>query len=255
MSHKQSYYVPHSSWWPLWGGFSLSFLFVGMAFWLHKNILWPIFFGLGVCGVFVLLVGWFKDVIKESLSGLYSEQMHNTFKLGMLWFIGSELWFFAALFGALVYARWVSVPCLSGDYDYCVMTQKFLYPAFQGSWPLLHAPVPEAFRTVKETISPWGLPLINTAVLLLSACTITIAHHALLKKHSKRCALWTGLTSFLGFLFLSLQYHEYMHAIEELHLYLSSGIYGSVFYFITGFHGLHVFIGSLFLMVIMVRSW
>jgi cytochrome c oxidase subunit 3 len=201
------------------------------------------------------MIGWFREVMRESFQGLYSDQMHRTFRMGMFWFISSEIWFFAALFAALFYARWVSAPWLGGVDGYREATRDFLYPHFIYQWPLLQNPDPQLYPGPSGQISPWGLPFYNTLVLISSAVTLTIAHYQLLKGCFKRSAFFLSITSLLGIVFLYFQYQEYAHAMNHLNLLLSSGIYASTFYMITGFHGLHVLIGTVFLSVITVRTF
>ena len=256
MSKALRYYVPHSSWWPFFGSVVMVVFVLGLISWLHNmNYAWLIV-GLGVTGIATLMTGWFHDIMKESSAGLYSSQMHQTFRIGMMWFITSEIWFFAALFGALFYARWVSVPWLAGLDGYDLATKEFLYPSFQyQEWPLLNNPDPSQHPAALGRIAPWGLPLYNTIVLLLSAVTLTLAHHKILKDRYVASGLWLCITASLGVAFLVLQYHEYAHAIHELRLLLSSGIYASTFYMITGFHGLHVLIGTIFLIIVAIRTF
>lgn len=198
------------------------------------------------------MFGWFRDVILESHQGLYSSQMDRSFRWGMVWFIFSEVMFFAAFFGALFYARNLSIPHLGGA-GHHASTHAILWPDFQAIWPLLKNPNPELFPGAKGTVHAWGLPAVNTALLLTSGLTITWAHWAL--KTARRTQLIVGLlaTILLGVVFLCLQIDEYIYAHRALDLTMHSGIYGSTFFMLTGFHGMHVTLGTIMLAVICAR--
>src|SRR5690606_39139787 len=151
----------------------------------------------------------------------------------------------AAFFGALFYARSIAMPWL-GDLDH----RSILWPDFQAVWP--HAG-PAGVVDAFETIGPWPIPTINTLLLLTSGVTLTIAHHAM--KDNKRGPLtfWLFLTVLLGVVFLGFQAYEYMHAYKDLNLRLDSGIFGSTFFMLTGFHGFHVTVGAIMLSVVLFR--
>jgi cytochrome c oxidase subunit 3 len=159
--------------------------------------------------------------------------------------------FFVAFFGALFYIRVVSAPGLAGEGSKGL--SEMLWPNFEYVWPLLNNPDPKLFPPPKDVISPWGLPLLNTILLVSSSVTITIAHHALKKGHRGALKLWLAITVLLGIAFLGFQAEEYIHAYQELGLTLGSGIYGATFFMLTGFHGAHVIIGTLFLSVCLGR--
>ncbi|MCF8182715.1 MAG: cytochrome c oxidase subunit 3, partial [Limnohabitans sp.] len=200
-----------------------------------------------------MFAGWFSNVIAESLSGKYNKQVDISFRMGMGWFILSEVMFFAAFFGALFYARVLSVPWLSGE-GHGVVTHQFLWPAFKASWPMSVMPNPSNFTVYKDTIPAFGLPAVNTLILLISGVTVTFAHWALKKAQRNYLNIWLAVTVALGALFVYLQATEYHHAYTELSLKLSSGIYGSTFFLLTGFHGFHVTMGAVMLAVILLRS-
>ena len=243
------YYVPDHSRWPFLGSIALFTLMVGVANWMNGNS-WgePVFFA-GLLMVLLVLGMWFGDVIAESLQGKYSAQVDVSFRMGMLWFIFSEVMFFAAFFGALFYARTYSLPWLSGEGD-GQLTNEFLWPQFTNAWPTNG---PAQIGGDFETIPAWGLPLINTLLLLSSGVTITLAHHALRAAQRTRLLVWLGATIVLGALFLFFQATEYHEAYTELNLTLGSGIYGSTFFMLTGFHGMHVTLGAIMLSVIWLR--
>lgn len=253
MAQEQSYYVPASSPWPLAGSISLFVMFMGLANWLHNHWYGPYFFFLGATMVIGVMFGWFGDVIKESRAGLYDEQVDRSFRWGMGWFIFSEICFFAAFFGALFYARLVSVPMLGGTFN-GGLTHYLLWPEFSATWPLLSNPNNATYPGAFGTMHAWGLPAINTLILLTSGVTITWAHHGI--KHQNRNHLVIGLilTVLLGIVFLCCQAYEYGEAFYEMGLSLSSGIYGATFFMLTGFHGAHVTIGTIMLIVILVRA-
>jgi cytochrome c oxidase subunit 3 len=206
---------------------------------------------------FVLLISmfvfWFGTVIGENEHGMYNMAVDRSFRMGMMWFIFSEVMFFAAFFGALFYARELSVPWLSG-HGVKIYNSLLLWKDFSGSWPS-NGPAtlgPRADGSF-ETVSAFGLPAINTAILLSSSVTVTIAHHALISGHRGRLKVFLALTFLLGFTFVFLQAKEYHEAYTELGLRLSTGVYGSTFFMLTGFHGFHVTLGAIMLTVIWFR--
>jgi cytochrome c oxidase subunit 3 len=171
----------------------------------------------------------------------------------MMWFIFSEVMFFAAFFGALFYARQLSVPWLAG-LGAKPMTHDLLWGHYEGGWPT-NGPAHVGPRDdgTFEIIPAFGVPALNTLILLSSGVTVTIAHHALRAGHRGVLKVFLALTFILGFLFVSLQAKEYHHAYAELGLTLGTGVYGSTFFMLTGFHGLHVTIGAIMLTVIWLR--
>jgi len=250
MSHAQDkYYVPHSSHWPIVGSIGLLFLMLGVSTWLNGADFgfWVMMAGFAV--MVFMLVGWFGAVINESVSGLYNPQVDKSFRMGMLWFIFSEVMFFAAFFGALFYARNMSVPWLGGDSNN-FFTNLLLWEGFESTWPTNG---PGEIGGEFQTMGPFGLPLINTAILLTSSVTVTIAHHALIAGKRGILSTFLALTFILGFIFVYMQGVEYVHAYQDLNLRLDSGIYGSTFFMLTGFHGMHVSIGAIMLLIIWLR--
>ena len=247
------YHIPESSGWPALSCLALFTIFCGGALWLNQYPPGPIVVGVGFLGLFAMLFGWFGAVIRESEAGLYSHWEDVSFRMGMMWFIFSEVMFFAAFFGALFYSRMFSVEWLSGA-GAKAATHEFLWPNFLADWPLLKLPRDYGFQLAKDVIPAWGVPAVNTAILLTSGATVTWAHWGL--KANKRAHLIVGLmfTVALGALFVYLQAGEYGHAYSELGLTLNSGIYGATFFMLTGFHGFHVTLGTLMLFVILLRS-
>ncbi|MGD8234572.1 MAG: cytochrome c oxidase subunit 3 [Chromatiales bacterium] len=252
MSHASHdhYYVPHGTNWPIIGTIGLTTLFVGFSNYLNGNSIGTWFMLAGVAIVVYMMFRWFGEVIDESLSGKYSDQVDTSFRMGMGWFIFSEVMFFAAFFGALFYARVLSIPWLGGEGNN-VMTNAVLWSGFEAAWPTNG---PGEVGGDFQIVGAWGIPAINTLILLTSGVTVTFAHWALKQGNNSKTTLWLAATVALGFLFVGLQAYEYQHAWKDLNLTLGSGIYGSTFYLLTGFHGLHVTIGAIMLFVMMLRS-
>ncbi len=250
MSHAHGgYYVPHGSYWPMVGSIGLFMFMIGFATKLNSGG-GTFLMLLGAAILIVMMFGWFGTVIRENLSGLYTEQMDRSYRWGMGWFIFSEVMFFAAFFGALFYARIYSVPWLGGE-GYAQMTHELLWPQFATDWPT-NGPADMGGRFFP--MNAWGLPAINTLILLTSGVTVTWAHWGLLEGDRGKLIKGLAATVALGFLFVCLQAYEYIHAYNDLNLTLGSGIYGSTFFMLTGFHGLHVTMGATILLVILVRS-
>ncbi len=243
------YYVPHSSRWPVFASVFLFVAMVGLASWLNQLSFGKPLFFTGLAGLMFILFKWFGDVIVESLKGYYNKQVDVSFRMGMVWFIFSEVMFFAAFFGALFYARQFALPWLGGEGD-GALTNEYLWSGFTAAWP---TGGPNAIGGVFQTIPAWGLPLLNTLILLTSGVTITLAHHALRAGHRKPLLFWLGATVVLGCVFLFFQVEEYVHAYQDLNLTLGSGIYGSTFFMLTGFHGAHVTLGTIMLIVMWLR--
>ncbi len=247
------YYIPGPSIWPIVGAIGLFVTAVGAANWLHHVAIAPYIFLAGLLIMVLMMFGWFGAVIHESESGLYNLQVDRSYRWSMAWFIFSEVCFFAMFFGALFYARYYSVPSLGGETDHHFATHVLLWPDFKAAWPLFSNPDNTKYLGAYDSVPAWGLPAVNTLILLLSGVTITWAHHALRDKHRVQLIMGMSLTIALGLIFLYLQAHEYAEAYESFNLTLESGIYGATFYLLTGFHGFHVSLGTLMLMVILAR--
>ncbi len=243
-----TYFVPKQSSWPLVGSVGLFIMATGVANWFNGNAWGKSVFFLGIAIMIAMFIGWFGTVIRESVAGSYNRQVDASFRQGMTWFILSEVFFFMAFFGALFYARNFSVPWLGGEG--AGAATHMLWGGYDATWPTNG---PGQVGGAFQTMSAWGLPLINTLLLVSSGVTITIAHHALKAGHRGKLLLWLGLTILLGATFLFFQVEEYMHAYTELNLTLGSGIYGSTFFMLTGFHGAHVTLGAIMLTVIWFR--
>ncbi len=240
------YYVPQPSHWPIMGSFALLLMGFGAALWFNAYTPGPYLVGTGFCVLLFMLFGWFGTVIRESEQRLYNLKVDTSFRWSMSWFIFSEVMFFAAFFGALYYVRTIGVPDLGSD-----ITGRYAWPGYVGTWPTVGPYLNQVFTPMAAI----GIPLINTIILVTSGGTLTIAHHALKVGHRGALKFWLAVTIVLGFTFLVLQAYEYTHAYSELNLKLSTGVYGSTFFMLTGFHGLHVTIGAIMLTVMLARSF
>jgi cytochrome c oxidase subunit 3 len=247
------YHVPHKSYWPILGAIGLATFMLEFARLLNGAPSGPAVMAGGAALLLIMLAGWFGTVIREGLAGSYNRQVSRSFRLGMGWFIFSEIMFFAAFFGALLFARVFSVPWLGG-HGSGATTHMILWPDFKSLWPLLRVPDPAHFTSPKAAMDAWGIPAFNTLVLLSSAVAVTWAHWGLVQGVRRQMLIGLLVTIVLGLLFVVLQIHEYWYAYHELNLRLSSGIYGSTFFMLTGFHGAHVTIGAIILMVILGRG-
>ena len=238
------YFVPGPSRWPILAGASLLVMMLGASAWVN-DASWGSYVNFaGLIGFLVVLYFWFGDSIHESESGLYNRRIDISYRWSMSWFIFSEVMFFAAFFGALFYARAITMPWLA-DLDHSI-----LWPDFTANWANTGpAELVEPF----QTMGPFWLPTINTALLLTSGVTLTISHHALRANHRGQAIIWLAATILLGAIFMVVQGYEYYHAYNDLNLKLTSGIYGSTFFMLTGFHGFHVTVGAIMLAVVLYR--
>jgi cytochrome c oxidase subunit III len=244
LSQSTRYYLPEPSHWPIVGSCALFLMAFGGVLWMNGVGAGPWIVIAGMAIMIYMMFGWFGTVIHESEDGKFNMQVDHSFRWSMSWFIFSEVMFFAAFFGALFYMRVLSVPDLASS-----DTMEQIWPGFVAQWPVSGPGIEETFRDM----GPWGIPAINTLILLTSGATVTWAHWALRKNN--RTQLIAGLiaTVALGILFLSLQAYEYVHAYHELNLTLGMGAYGATFFMLTGFHGFHVTIGTIMLIVILGR--
>ncbi len=245
LSQATRYYLPEPSHWPVIGSIALLLMTFGGVLWMNAVSGGPWVVIAGMAFMAYMLFGWFGTVIRESEAGKYNKQVDLSFRWSMSWFIVSEVMFFAAFFGALFYMRVLSVPDLaSGN------TMEQIWPGFTAIWPSKGPGVEETFTPM----GAWGIPAINTLILLSSGVTVTWAHWAL--KKNNRGQLIAGLfaTVALGILFIGLQAYEYIHAYHAYNLTLGMGAYGATFFMLTGFHGFHVTVGTIMLIVILGRS-
>ncbi len=253
----QKYYVPARSHWPIFGAVAVFLTLFSMASIIHQSSQGHVgFFPVAtavIAGILMLymLFGWFTEVVNEGLRGLNSDQLKRSFRISMGWFIFSEVMFFAGFFGALFYARTLSIPWLGGEGAKGVT--NMLWEGFSAQWPLLVTPDMEQFPGATGVIDAWKLPFLNTVLLICSSLTLTIAHYCLRMQEKKNTLMWLAVTLILGFVFLCVQIAEYSHAMHELNLTLNSGIYGSTFFLLTGFHGAHVTLGAIMILVMYFR--
>jgi cytochrome c oxidase subunit 3 len=256
------YFVPSPSSHPVMASIGLFFVILGASQWINGADWgkWSLTFGM--VWWLVTLFRWFSESIAESEGGMYGRKIDMSFRWSMSWFIFSEVMFFGAFFTALWWARAHSLPALGS------LENALLWPDFKAAWPSIvagattsPADIIEPFTAMKPLVIGGGiwasimgsLPTVNTALLLSSGVTITIAHHALIEGKRARTIAFMWATVALGVVFLFVQGYEYFHAYTEMNLKLSSGVYGSTFFLLTGFHGFHVFVGMLMLLFITLR--
>jgi cytochrome c oxidase subunit 3 len=246
---QDKYYLPHGTRWPIITSAGLFVMLAGVSVLLNGGSIGKWVALAGAATVVFMMVRWFGEVIDESEEGKYNNVVDMSFRMGMGWFIFSEVMFFACFFGALWYARNLVLPWLGGEGNN-FFTNQMIWEGFQKEWP---SNGPGNIGGDFVPMAAWGIPAINTAILLTSGLTLTIAHHALKDGNRKKLIMFLGATILLGFLFIGLQAEEYIAAYRDLGLTLGSGIYGSTFFILTGFHGMHVTIGAIMLLVIWLR--
>jgi cytochrome c oxidase subunit 3 len=240
-SAQGSYYLPNPSPWPVLISSGLFLLALGFILLMNSVGAGPWLMLAGAAVIVFIMTRWFAQVIGESEGGRYNSRVDMSFRWGMSWFIFSEVMFFAAFFGALFYVRQFSVPWIGAN--------ELLWPGYEGVWPT-SGPKGSPFTPM----AAWGIPAINTLILLTSGATVTWAHWGLLKDNRGQLVVGLFLTVALGVTFIALQAYEYVHAYADLGLTLKAGVYGATFFMLTGFHGLHVTIGAIMLMTILGRS-
>ncbi len=250
---KGTYYLPEPTHWPIIGSIAILCLLGGAANWLHHKIYGPYMFLFGAFLLAFMMYGWFGTVMKENRRGLLADkQVDRSFRWGMIWFIFTEVMFFGTFFGTLYYSRNFVVPWLGGAGS-GAMSHLLLWPNFHGTWPVYQTPNPALFTGPKAIMETWGIPAINTAILLSSGVTITFAHWGMLKDRRKLMIIAQILTIILGISFLGMQAHEYWLAYTVKGLKLTSGIFGTTFFMLTGFHAMHVTVGTIMLITILYR--
>ena len=227
-STNHDYHLVDPSPWPIIGAVAAFLLASGLVMFMHGSS--PLLLVAGLLGVLYTMIMWWRDVIKEAHTGHHTQVVQLHLRYGMILFIASEVMFFVAWFWAFFDAS-----LFPGELKQVARTALT-----GGVWP------PKGI----EVLDPWHLPLLNTVILLTSGTTVTWAHHALL--HNDRDGLKWGLvlTVLLGLTFTAIQAYEYGHAAFSF----SGNIYGATFYMATGFHGAHVIIGTIFLIVCLVRA-
>ncbi|MEW6589638.1 MAG: cytochrome c oxidase subunit 3 [Pseudomonadota bacterium] len=256
LAQTDKYYLPQPSIWPIVGSIALLLMAVGGTMMMNDidHGGWLLLAGTAV--LLYMMFGWFGDVVRHSEAGHFNKQVDTSYRWSMGWFIFSEVMFFAAFFGALFYTRVLSVPWLAD-----AETGSLLWEGFQATWPTAGPGLTEGVNALTG-VSPhaftpmgaWGIPAINTLLLLTSGVTLTWAHWGL-KKNNRGQLIWgLVLTILLGAIFLGLQVYEYIHAYQDLGLTLGAGVYGATFFMLTGFHGFHVLVGATMLTVMLFRS-
>ncbi len=247
---QDQYYIPDGSRWPIVAMIAVFTLLMGFALGINGVAVGTWLIVIGSLLLAYMFFGWFGDVVEENLSGKYNAQVDQSFRQGMLWFISSEVFFFATFFGSLYYLRNIAVEWLGGN-GYLSATHDYITNQFVAQWPTSG---PAQLGGEFALVNTWGVPAVNTAILLTSGLTLTWAHWGLKKDNRKQLVRGLIMTVGLGLIFVALQAEEYAHAYGELNLTLESGVYGSTFYILTGFHGFHVIVGALMLMAILGRS-
>ncbi|MDO8289992.1 MAG: cytochrome c oxidase subunit 3 [Parvibaculum sp.] len=222
------YHLVDPSPWPVIGSIGGFVLAIGAVHYFHGSPLWSVLPGFAI--VFYTMYGWWSDVLREGRKGDHTPVVQLHLRYGMLLFIASEVMFFVAWFWAFFDAS-----LFPGE---AIQASRTAFTG--GHWP------PQGI----EVFDPWHIPLLNTLILLASGTTVTWAHHAL--QHDDKKGLKQGLafTVVLGLIFTALQAYEYMHASFSF----GGSIYGSTFFMATGFHGFHVIVGTIFLIVCLVRA-
>ncbi len=240
----EKYFVPEPSIYPIVGSVALLLLGGGASMWINAVDSGQLVFFLGLAVLVYMLFGWFGTVVRESEGGRYGKNVDAAFRWSMGWFIFSEVMFFAAFFGVLFYTRVISVPDLgSGE------SASLIWQGFESAWPTAGPHAADPF----SPMAAWGIPAINTLILLTSGATLTWAHWGMMKDNRTQLKIGLLATVLLGAVFMGFQVYEYIHAYSEMNLKLTTGIYGSTFYMLTGFHGLHVTIGAIMLLVMLFR--
>ena len=248
---QHDYHLVDPSPWPLLSSLGALVMAVGAVCWMRSiqgdalfGVKGPWLFYAGTVAVIACAFFWWRDVIRESHKGDHTPVVRLHLRYGMILFIASEVMFFVAWFWAYFDASLfpAGVKALQNNTAIVGMVQR--NEVLGGQWP------PVASEAFKHTFDPWGLPLVNTLILLLSGVTVTWAHHALLKDDRRGLIIGLICTVALGALFTYFQVVEYGHAAFSY----SGHIYGATFFMATGFHGAHVLIGTIFLAVCLLRA-
>ena len=248
LAQTDKYYLPQPSLWPIIGSVALLLMAAGGAMYL-RDVPWGGWILLAGSAILIyMMFGWFGEVIRDSEAGRFNKQVDTSYRWSMGWFIFSEVMFFAAFFGALFYTRVLSVPWLAD-----AETGSLLWEGFSAGWPTAGPGLTQdGFEFTP--MGAWGIPAINTLLLLSSGVTVTWAHWGLKKNNRRQLILGLAMTVALGAVFLGLQVYEYVHAYRDLGLTLGAGVYGATFFMLTGFHGFHVLVGTTMLIVMLLRS-
>jgi len=240
---KHDYHLVNPSPYPLIGSIAATVMALGGVAWMKGLFGLPagtswLFFA-GLAGVLYTMFGWWRDVVNEANGGDHTPVVSIGLRYGMILFIVSEVMFFVAWF-------WIFFEMALFSGHRTLSSIEEVRTAW-ANWP------PHGV----ETVPAWNLPLVNTLTLLLSGTTVTWAHHALQQGDRKGAKIGLALTIVLGVLFTAIQAYEYHHILEHKYFFseeaANSGLYGSSFFMATGFHGFHVLIGTLFLIVCLIR--
>lgn len=274
---SSAYYVPEQSKYPVLASIGIAIMLVGVATWLNDlHAHRPGSPAILIAGFLILacvLFNWFSTAIAENNKGMNSAQLKRSYRIGMQWFIFSEVMFFATFFGALFYVRQLVGPWLAGE-GVGHWTNELLWKGFSFSWPLMQTPQEAIGGVANQLIANNGvfagpekhmswpgvaeaahwLPLWNTIFLVTSSITCEFAHHALKANNRGMFKAMLGITLLLGFTFVYFQAVEYHEAYTEYGLTLHTGIYGTTFFMLTGFHGFHVCLGAFILLVMFLRA-
>ncbi len=253
---NHDYHILNPSPWPLMGSIGAFIMAVGAIILMRSlkggaglfGMKGPTVFFIGLFIVLATMFLWWRDVVKEAHAGDHTPVVRLHLRYGMIMFIASEVMFFVAWFWAYFDVSLFpnAVYPLNPETTNATIGMVDRAAATGGVWP----PKPTADGAFRATFDPWGLPLVNTLILLLSGTTVTWAHHALLENNRKGLVQGLFLTVVLGFVFTLLQAYEYGHAAFNY----SGHIYGATFFMATGFHGAHVIIGPIFLLVCLIRA-
>src|SRR5687768_14423931 len=217
------YFIPAPAHYPVMAALGLFFVILGAGQWINGADWGKFSVLLGLAVWSFTMYQWFRQAAHESESGLYGDRIDVSYRWSMSWFIFSEVMFFGAFFGALFWSRLYTIPVLGS------LQNAILWPDFKAIWPSVQAGITASPAGIVEpfaTMGPWPIPTINTALLLTSGVTLTIAHHALIAGKRATTVAWMWVTVLLGVLFLGLQGFEYWEAYTHLNLRLDSGIYG-----------------------------
>jgi len=223
-NQRHAFHLVDPSPWPIIGAFSALMLTFGGVLYMHGYSNGEFIRQLGFEMILFVMFAWWRDIIREgTFEGQHTNTVQIGLRLGMLLFIVSEVMFFFAFFFAFFYSTFN--PSI----------------AIGGIWPPYGLVI----------LNPWAIPLLNTILLLTSGATITWAHHAIVFGSKYQASLALISTIFLAFIFTSLQVYEYATSPFSI----SDSIYGATFYMATGFHGFHVFVGTCFIAVCLMRLY
>jgi cytochrome c oxidase subunit 3 len=264
---KHDYHLVNPSAWPVVGAAGALVLMLGAVIWMHSGeggldvggmkLSGPWYFWAGLATILMTMTGWWRDVIRESLSGENTSLVVRIgLRYGMVLFIASEVMFFVAwfwaFFGAALFPGGGDAILLG---DGTQMLNPNGDPAFMGNDARQHFTGDMWPPRGVEPLNPWQLPLLNTLILLLSGTTVTWAHYAVTQGDKKGLVQGLAVTIILGMMFTALQASEYIEALSTgMFKFSGGGIYGASFFMATGFHGLHVIIGTIFLTVCFFRA-